>query len=309
LRRWAVPSLIALLLGMFLVLALIGAGTRGIVAEEVQPYLPQYPKVLESKHGELRAMPPHEPGAQRKPRWVQTSQWPVVSWQSEERIWPVFIRGHQTALATYFGIAAAPLLGGGIAGVRRSSALLGLALVVLTILLSRRLARSSPQASPLRPLLVAALLVFSFEVLSFARTGYAFELGSRVLMMAALVVAAAPSPRRTSTARILAVGLLVAAAILCRATVAAALLPALAVLLWPSERRPGTRDWILGGAIGIGLPIAVVVATQWLIGFRAGTAPMADYPAGQLVTRLSEFRSSYSSSSPGSETRMRSYGR
>lgn len=92
---------------IFLALAWPGAGERGVVAEEVQPTLLRHPHVLTEAGGEVILMAPFEPGAPPRPRWVATEQWPVLSFDGETRQWPVFIRGHQSALGTYVALALA----------------------------------------------------------------------------------------------------------------------------------------------------------------------------------------------------------
>ncbi|HEY0132472.1 MAG TPA: hypothetical protein VGB85_00295, partial [Nannocystis sp.] len=91
-----------------------GAGERGIIAEEVQPYLRHYPVVLgdDPRTDGPRPWPPNDDDAVRAavtagepvaPRWVGTGQWPQLAWQGRERIWPLFVRGHQTALGSWWG--------------------------------------------------------------------------------------------------------------------------------------------------------------------------------------------------------------
>jgi hypothetical protein len=272
------------ILGAYLAVALAGADERGIVAEEAQPYLARHPVVLERTDpgGAISPMPPHEPGG-APPRWVATRQWPQLVYDGAHRMWPILIRGHQTALGSYVGIALGPALGGGIAGVRRANVLLGLALLGLTFVLARRLAaRASSAAS----LLALAVLALGYGTIWLARTGYGFELASRVAMVAALVGAAHARPLTTRAA--LGVGLGVGLAILCRATVAITLAPALAILLADPRRRPSRRALAGLVATGAGLPIAVFAAITLLVPLAAGTAPLADIPFASLWERSAQ---------------------
>src|SRR5262249_37742808 len=157
-------------------------------------------------------------------------------------------RGHQTAIGTYWGIALGPLLGGGIAGVRRSSVLMGLGLLLLAWGLARRLGLSRGWAT------VAALgCAASPGLWFFCRTGYAYELASRVLMLSALFLAAPRTP--LSWRRAAAAGTAFAGAVLCRATIAATLAPALLLLLFHPLRWKGPRRIAGVLAMGGGLPV------------------------------------------------------
>ncbi len=272
--RYGRSLLVAGIAVTFLALAFRGAGTRGIIAEEIQPYLPRYPVVLEWARGpatsaSIVAMPPYEPGAPPPPRWVATSQWPVVAYAGVVRNWPVFIRGYQSAIATYLGLALGPLLGGGIAGIRRSTALLGVTVVLLAWLFS---SRSNPRAAPW----AAAIVGLSFGMVSIASTGYGFEVGSRAAMMGSLAVLAARGPPRTRGTVL--VGVLAGLAILSRATIAVALVPAMLVLLARRGCRPRGSSIALLLALALGIPVALTLVSGSVAGFRAGTAPLSTLP-------------------------------
>lgn len=263
---------------VYLALAWPGAGERGVIAEEVTPSLPRYPQVLGSVDaaGELVPLPPHE--RPDRAGWIATPQWPQLAWRGESRDWPVLIKGHQSALGAYPGLAFGTALGGGVAGVRRTSVLLGLGLVLLVLGLGRRLG--------LRPGFAAAAALaaaLSPGLLFFSRTGYGFELTSRVLMLLALWLAAPPRPpgwRRSA-----GLGLVVAAAIASRATIAATLLPALALLLVHPARRGGWLRPLLTGGLGLGLPVLAALALQALVALADGTAPAARLPLEDLADR------------------------
>jgi hypothetical protein len=277
-----IPLALAAIAAVFLAIALPGAGSRGVTSEEVQPYLGRYPFVLDLEGGRPEPMPPYEPGAPPPPRWVATPQWPVLAYDGEKRVWPVFIRGHQTALGSYFGIALGPPLGGGVAGVQRSSVLLTLLLLPLAYIVARRSWSFRRGESP--ALLVApALLALTFGTIFFGRTGYAFEIASRVAMMAALAVAARLEP--LTRRRAIALGLAAGLAILCRATIAVTLAPALAILLAHPARRASWLRRALVPLVMAALPLGVVFLFTLLAPFREGTAPLAEFPIHSLWRR------------------------
>jgi hypothetical protein len=217
-------------------------------------------------------------------------------------MWPVFIRGHQTALGSYVGILLGPLLGGGVEGIQRSSVLFTLPLLLLAYLLALRSwsfrrgaghspapgagePRSAPGLTPYA-LLAPALMALSFGTLFFGRTGYAFELASRVAMVATFVVAAplAPLTRR----RALAAGMLAGIAVLCRATIAVTLAPALAILLaHPGRAAPWPRRALVPLAMAA-LPLAVLGIITAIAPLHEGTAPLAGFPIHLLAERAAD---------------------
>ncbi|MCY1056503.1 hypothetical protein [Nannocystis sp. SCPEA4] len=273
--RLATAALLVALAALHLALAWPGAGERGVIAEEVTPYLPRHPVVLAGADGGgVRLLPPHDRPDHRG--FVSTAQWPNLAYVGEQRTWPVLIKGHQSALGTYVGIAAAPVLGDGIAGVRRSSVLLGLVLVGLVFALARRLGLGLGLAAA-----AAVACILSPGLLFFARTGYGFELASRVAMLAALLLATRPLTARRSAA----LGLVLAAAILCRATIAATLLPALLLLLVHPAHRATPRRLALALGLGAAIPLLSVLAVQAAIPLHAGTAPAAKLPLADLAER------------------------
>lgn len=284
--RRALPFLL-LIAALQVALAWPGAGTRGIIAEEIQPYLLHYPKVLGLHDGGVKLLPPYddpallaavEEGRDAEPRWVGTPQWPEVAYHAKKRIWPVFIRGHQTALGSLWGIALGPLLGGGVAGVRRSSVLMGLVLLLFVFGIARRLGLSRGWAT-----LAAVGCALSPGLWFFARTGLAFEHASRVLMLVTLwLVAERAPPSRPASA---AAGLALAGAILCRATVAATLAPVLVLMLLHPQRRaaPLRAGGVLG--LGFGLPVALAGLAVALLPFASGGTPAASLEVDKLAGR------------------------
>lgn len=276
-RRAVVILAVAVIALSFLAVTWARAGRLGFISEEVQPYLARYPRVLE-RDGQARVspMPPYD-RPQDGPRWVSTSQWPVVAYDGRERMWPLFIRGHESALGAYPGILLGPWLGPGMLGVRRADVLIAFALLVLVAVLGARLrARCTP--------LAVAIAASSYGLLWMARTGYGFELASRVALVAALILAA--PLRRPSLARAAALGAVVATATLCRATTAVTLGPALGVLFFHPQRAP--RAPALGAFIATALALPLLafgVAHVWAP-FRAGEGALATFPFADLVGRV-----------------------
>lgn len=306
--RLARIVLVAGAAALFLILAWPGAASRGILGEEVQPFLGRYPVVLEWASGDaaggeggplplgpgsrVARMPPYEEGALPPPRWVATSQWPVIAYDGRDRMWPIFIRGHQTALGSYTGILFGPLLGGGIAGPRRATVLLGLLIVVCTVLTALRAGGSWPvQREPssrergaLSAALAGAIIAVSFGMISIARTAEAFEVSSRAAMMLALLALAPRGPLTLRRAG--AAGLAGGLAILCRGTIVVALIPAMAVLLLRRESRPGRLSAAILALLTLALPIVAVGLFSLIVPFRSGSAPLSGFPVGEIPSRM-----------------------
>lgn len=273
-RLWRSKIGLGLVCVLFLALALPGAGLRGVVAEEVQPTLRRHPVVLDvGADNRIERLPPYEANAPSRPRLVRTTQWPVLAWDGATRQWPLFIRGHQSALGAWVSLALMPMLGDGVSGLQRASVLLSVFLLVLTWVLARRLGLDD--GATLATLLVATC----FGTFFFARTGYAFEILSRVAMLATLVVASPARP--LTTARALAIGLCAAIAILSRATIAVTLAPALLMLLTHQPRWKGLPRFVLVGVVAVGVPVLVAA----LAPFATGSQPLADLPWRQLADR------------------------
>jgi hypothetical protein len=266
-----------LLLLAFALVASVGTATRGIIAEEVAPYLRHHTMVLEGRPcAPPQLSPPYEPGAPAGPRFVATSSWPIVAYEGRTRSWPVLIRAYESAIASYVGIALGPLLGGGIAGIRRSTILLECLVIGLTALCAGRSGRK-------QALWATALLATSFGMIWIARTGYAFEVGSRAGMMASLALLSRRGP--VDRLRASAAGVLAGVAIASRATIVTALVPALAVLLWQRDRRQAWTVLRVGG-IAVLLPVAGLAVVVRLAPLRSGTEPLATLPWAGLLERI-----------------------
>lgn len=282
----ALPFL-AIVTCIHLFVAWPGAGERGIIAEEVQPYLHHYPKVLDVQDEHVVYLPPNDDENVRRaadehrpvaPRWVGTNQWPEVAYQGTTRNWPAFVRGHQTAIGTYWGIALGPLLGDGIGGVRRANVLMGLGALLLVWQLARRWSLSRTWST------VAAVgCVLSPGLWFFCRTGYAYELASRVCMLAALVWLAPREP--LSPRRIALVGGMFALAILCRATIATTLAPAVLLMLAHPRRWAGPKPALGVLGLGGGIPVVFALCAVLALPFAQGTTPAAALPVAELAGR------------------------
>lgn len=272
---------------LHLLVAWPGAGSRGIIAEEVQPYLQHYPKLLDVQGDRVAYSPPNDDAELRRaadegrpvsPRWVGTNQWPEVAYHGSNRVWPVFVRGHQTAIGTYWGIVWGSLLGDGIAGVRRANVIMGLGAVFLAWLLGRRLGLSRAWST-----MAAVGCVLSPSLWFFCRTGYAYELASRVCMLVTLVLAAPLEP--PDRKRIALMGVAFGMAILCRATIAATLAPALILMLCHPRRWAGPKPLVGVLGIGGGLPVGLAALAIATLPFAQGTTPAAALHLGDLALR------------------------
>ncbi|MFO0552190.1 MAG: hypothetical protein U0271_27635 [Polyangiaceae bacterium] len=292
-RAWPHLALVAL---VHLAVAWPGAAERGVIAEEVQPYLRRYPAVLDlqmeqgsREHADehLAFLPPNDDpavraaadaGGETSSRWVGTNQWPEVGYQGRTRNYPVFVRGHQTSIGTMWGVAGAPLLGGGIGGVRRANVLLGLVLLGLTWALARRLGLSRALAT-----FAAIGCALSPGLFWVGRTGYGYEIASRVLMMAALFAIA--STGRLSTKHAVLGGLAFAGAILSRATIATTLVPPLLLMALHPRRFAGWPRLATLLGVGGGVPVAFVALALATLPFAAGTEPAATLSLDALAGR------------------------
>lgn len=275
---------------VFLALSLPGAGARGIVAEEVQPTLARYPHVLDATP-DAGLLPPYEREV-ASPRWVATPQWPVLAYDGETRVWPVFIRGHQTALGSWASMALQPLLGGGVEGLQRASGVLSALLILAAWWLARRLGLGdvvSPNGvapGGFGPAVVAGIVTVSFGTLFFSRTGYSFELASRLGLVLSLAIAAPLQP--LSRARAVALGLVVGLTLLSRATIGVTLFPALAVLFLHDARKSARTTLALAGVISVAVPLLFVALVTLVVPFASGTGPLAEFPWERLGPRMLE---------------------
>jgi hypothetical protein len=297
---------------LHLLLAWPAAIDRGVITEEIKPYLLHYPKELQEGEDDIVLAAPYDDpellravdaGEPVEPRWVGTQVWPEVGYHGEHRVVPVFVRGHQTAVGTWWGILFQDALGGGLAGVRRSSVLMGVALVALVWGIARRLGLSIAWAA------VATLGVMASPgVWFFGRTGYGYELASRTVMLAAIFLGA---KRPTARSVQISIGLLVALAILCRATIAVTLVPPLALLLisapaapnsstrgpslapagWGDRVRAAMNAWSLPFGVGFILPVVLAGIAVSALPFDSESMPgglvrWSEIPQRTLVAPL-----------------------
>jgi hypothetical protein len=325
-------TLLAILLGLagvFVALAWPGAGRRGIAAEEVQPHLHRYPIVLtraeRGAHPEpddppssgsagrydgqtaqegprppsIVRMRPYEEGAPGRPRWVATSQWPVIAYDGESRMWPVLLRGPETALGSYIPIALGPILGGGIPGVRRSTVLLGLCVVLLTGLVAARMRRranaspgpgdragtADPSPGDVTTIVGAtALVAGSFGMVALARAGHTSEVAGLAAMMLALAGLAYREP--PTVRRAAWVGLACAVAILCRATLVIVIVPAILVFCFSRDRIPGRRAAVTLAVLGLVLPVLLAALLVLAAPFPPGNGLLSGFPLERIPARM-----------------------
>jgi len=102
-------------------------------------------------------------------------------------------------------------------------------------------------------------------------------------MMTALALAA---PRRPPTiGRAIAIGVATGLALLARATVGVALLPALAILLAHPARLPGRRAALSISTVALALPLGLLAAVAKIAPLRPDTAPLARFPFEALWSR------------------------
>jgi hypothetical protein len=276
LAPWVIASLV------FLAAAWPGAGQRGLIAEEIQPFLSRHPIVIgvsggSDDHLRPEAWPPYEPGNPGPPRWVSTPQWPVLAYDGLERQWPVFIRGHQTALGTYLAMGLGLFLGQGPEGWRLANVLLALGLLLCTAFWARRQARDGW-------LWAVAWLSVSWGFIAIARTAYSFELVSRLGMVVGLWILSRPGPLGRGLAA-LAAGALVLAC-LSRLTIWSTMLPAAAVLLW--RHGPDRQRWLRALVLGASVVLPTLVlalAVAWLP-FSPGTAPLQNLDLSEALAGL-----------------------
>lgn len=278
-RRLGVVVLATVGCGAYLLGSLPGLDRRGVTAEEVQPTLKRYPRVLEWRGAAVVPMPPYEPGAPPDPRWVATAQWPVVGWNGASRVWPVLVRGHQSALGAYPAIVLGDVLGGGLVGLRRTSAVLGLVMLLALFFAAVRLG-----AGPVGAAAAVGVLGASAGFLFMSRSGFGFEVASRLGMMVAVALAARSEP--PGVRRALAIGIVAGLAIASRATIVAALVPALAALLLRAPRRLGFRTGAVLGASAVAVPLGLLAFVVLVTGIRQEAAPLAGFPFAEIAVRI-----------------------
>jgi hypothetical protein len=181
---------------LFVAIGGLRIGALGIPSEEILPHLFHPPRVAELPGDDgrgLRLETPYD-GLDSTPRpGLQVAQvWPTLSVITPARSYPLLTETWQAAYLSYPAAALAPLLGGGIEGLRRVSLLLGAAGLVLVAALARRLTRG--RGPPSLGLVAAALLASSVGYLFFHRFAYLIETGPPLAATLALMLALGPAP-------------------------------------------------------------------------------------------------------------------
>jgi hypothetical protein len=202
----------------------------------------------------------------------------VVGWNGESRLWPVLIRGYQSALGAYPAIVLGDALGGGIVGVRRASVLLGLAVLLALFVAAVRLG-----VRPVGAAAAVAILGLSATFLFMFRSGFGFEAASRLGLVVALALAAPSAP--PGPGRAIAIGAAAGLAIACRATIAVPLVPTLAVLLLRPPRLLGFRTGAMLGASAAAIPLGLLAFVALVTGIRDETIPLAGFPFTEIGVR------------------------
>lgn len=180
---------LAILIIVFVGAGGIRIGALGIPSEEILPHLFRHPRVAASHtldRAELLMEAPYDlPGGAERRGLVFARQWPVLSFIAPPVSYPILAEVWQSAHMSYVAAAAAPLLGGGIEGLRRT-ALLGGALGLLLISLLARRLEQNPSHEPWLGVIAAAWLGSSTSFLFVHRTAYLIE--SAPPLFAALVL-------------------------------------------------------------------------------------------------------------------------
>ena len=241
---------------LFVVVAGWRIGVAGIPSEEALPHLFAHPRVaanLEGGRVTLRR-PWSDPGGHEESGLVATDAWPTLAYVAPPRSYPVLTESWQAGYMSYVAAAVAPLLGGGIEGLRRSSMLVG----ALGILLAAALARRLDPRSPAAPVVTALLLATMGAYVFLHRIAYHIESAPVVAVVAATLLL-----HEKRHARVMLAALLAGIALALKITMLFAL-AGVALWVWqsPSLPRRTRREWTLAAlACGAMLwPIALLYA-------------------------------------------------
>jgi len=229
----------------------------GTPSEEVLPHLFAHPRVVDASDdsGPIYLHEPWgRPGEPETRGLVVTPVWPTLSWVAPPLSWPLLTERWQAAYLSYPARALRPLLGGGVAGLRRVGALLGALGLLLVAGIGRRL------GAP-RDALVGALLLGSWVGWLFLhRFAYLIESGPPLFAALALWLVLDGKPSRAVLAA-LAAGM----AIALKATAAWELFGFALYLTWAKRwPRIGWRARI-GAAVAFVAPLAPFI-WAWAIG-------------------------------------------
>jgi|GEM_PF-6085389 len=182
----------------FFALGGIQIGALGIPSEEILPHLFAHPRVaadatLDSARLTLES-PYDLPHGDERTGLVVAKVWPVLSVVTPRHSYPILVEIWQSAHFSYLAAVAAPILGGGIEGLRRSALLVGALVLVLVALLAPRLSRAPAQERWLGTI-AAGWLATSTGFLFVHRTAYLIE--SAPPLLATLVLYLALDGRRS----------------------------------------------------------------------------------------------------------------
>ncbi|MSP62743.1 MAG: hypothetical protein EXR72_20915 [Myxococcales bacterium] len=197
----------------FLAAAWVQPDALGITSEEILPHLFRHPRVADGSFDPLAgeplmlAEPFGRPGEASMSGLVVSTVWPTLSLVRPPRSWPLLTESWQAAYLSYYARALAPLLGHGIAGLRRSNGLLGVLALLVLASLAMRLAATQHAAA-----LAVALLGSSVGFLFLHRTAYLIESGPPLFAALALWLCQGGRLRLAGLAAGLAVALKVTAA-------------------------------------------------------------------------------------------------
>jgi hypothetical protein len=250
------------LVAAFIAVGGLRIGALGIPAEEVLPHLFAHPHVVARESlatGQISLLAPYDGSAGAERSGVIASPvWPTLSVVRPPRSYPILAESWQAAYLSYYAAAVAPVLGGGIEGLRRSGLLLGAAGLVLVAVLARKLARD--RDGPWLGVVAAAWLATSMGYLFVHRLAYLIE--SAPPLVAALAVLLALDGRAS---RWILAGLAAGAAVALKATTAWVLL-AMLLFAFASHRVPavGKRAW--AGALVLALVPLVPAIVLWRMG-------------------------------------------
>lgn len=258
-RAWPLAA-IAL---AFVVAASVYPDALGIPSEEILPHLFRHPMVAEADWNVGERLWLEQPwarvGEPEEAGLMVSTVWPTLSVVRPPRSWPLLTESWQAAYLSYYARAVAPLGGGGIAGLRRSAALLGALGLLATAAIGSRL--GDRRAA----ILGAALLASSVGFLFVHRTAYLIESGPPLFAAVALWLAL---DGERSRARLVLAGLVAGAAVALKIT-SAWELGGMALFLTWSRRWPRAPWWAWAAAVAAALVPLAPFAIIW----AAGGAP------------------------------------
>jgi hypothetical protein len=196
--RRRMQAVLAALIVTFLAAGGTQIGALGIPSEEILPHLFLHPRVAADRTldtAELSLAVPYDlPDGEERSGLVLARHWPVFSFIVPPVSYPILAEVWQSGHLSYVAVACAPLLGGGIEGLRRTALLAGALGLLLVALLARRL-EPTPTKEPWLGVIAALWLGSSVSFLFPHRTAYLIE--SAPPLFAVLVLYLALDGRRS----------------------------------------------------------------------------------------------------------------